>query len=142
MVRDNKGVTLIELLAVLALLTLILTLATSVHLFGQKQMSNQTTQIENQANVRLAINILTKEIRKANSVKASDNVLTINGTDTYKVENHEIKKNGTTLVSLIKELKVSEVEDKNEKKIIINITSISDKNNHEVTLSTEIYIRK
>ncbi|MCC3356544.1 prepilin-type N-terminal cleavage/methylation domain-containing protein [Bacillus sp. REN16] len=137
MVRNNKGVTLIELLAVLALLTLILTLATSVHLFGQRQTSNQTSQIENQANVRLAINILTREIRKANSVEVSNNVLNIDGT-IYKLENNAITKKGSALVSSIKDLQVI----KNKNKIQIDITSISDKNDQEVTLSTKIYIRE
>ncbi|WP_453994653.1 prepilin-type N-terminal cleavage/methylation domain-containing protein [Bacillus nitroreducens] len=138
MTRNNKGITLIELLAVLALLSMVLLLATSVHLFGQKQMSNQTSQIENQANVRLAINILTKEIRKANRTEVSNNVLTINNTDTYTLEKNEITKNGVAIISSIKDLKIS----KDGNKIKIDVTSIPDKNNQEVGLSTEIFIRE
>src|SRR5690606_4741485 len=107
-------------------------------LFGQKQMSNQTSQTENQTNVRLAINLLTKEIRKAHRPEVSNNVLTNNNTDTYTLEQNEITKNEDAIISAIKDLKIS----KEGNKIKIDVTSIPVKNNQEVGLSTEIFIRE
>lgn len=71
---------------------MVILLASSVQLFGQKQVNNQTNEIQNQSNVRLALNIVTKEIRKASNVSVTNNVLTINNTDIYKLENNILKK--------------------------------------------------
>lgn len=90
--KNEKGITLIELLAALALVSMVILLASSVQLFGQKQVNNQTNEIQNQSNVRLALNIVTKEIRKASNVSVTNNVLTINNTDIYKLENNILKK--------------------------------------------------
>jgi len=103
MFKNEKGVTLIELLAVLALLSVILLLVNSVHLFGQKQMNLQTKEVQNQSDVRLAINLITKEIRKANLVEVptTNDQLTINGKDVYKLEGTTLKKNSEDIASNI-----------------------------------------
>lgn len=89
--NTEKGLTLVEVLAGIVLLSMILLLATSVHLFAQKQVNTQEETIQVQSNERLALNRITGEIRKANSVATKDNVLTINGTEQYKLV-------GTTLI--------------------------------------------
>ncbi|MEH7276290.1 PilW family protein [Neobacillus vireti] len=103
MFKCEKGVTLVELLAALALISIIVLLASSIHLFGQKQMTVQSKEIQNQSDERLAMNIITKEIRKAQSVEvvAATNQLIINSTDVYTLVGTIIKKNGTTFLSNI-----------------------------------------
>lgn len=47
MVKDNqRGITLVELLAVLAILSVIILLIGSAHLFGQKQLIYQTDELD------------------------------------------------------------------------------------------------
>ncbi|AGK55095.1 PilW family protein [Bacillus sp. 1NLA3E] len=136
--KNEKGITLIELLAALALVSMVILLASSVQLFGQKQVNNQTNEIQNQSNVRLALNIVTKEIRKASNVSVTNNVLTINNTDIYKLENNILKKNNEPLISNIQSFTITKTEDK----VTITITNTPSNNQPKTTLSATIYLRK
>lgn len=69
MIKSEKGVTLIEVVSALALLSTVLFLAGSVHFFSQKQMTVQSAEVRTQSNVRLAAKLLTKDIRRAVNVE-------------------------------------------------------------------------
>ena len=145
--NNEKGVTLIELLAALSLLSIILLLASSVHLLGLKQSSSQTSEIQNQSNVRLAMNIITREIRKASTVSfiniddtdSSNDQLKINGVDIYKLENKNITKNADPLITNIQTFTLKKVKDD---MYTITIANIPSNNLPQTTLSSTIYIRK
>ncbi|MEH7223078.1 prepilin-type N-terminal cleavage/methylation domain-containing protein [Bacillus sp. JJ1566] len=130
MKKCEKGVTLIELLAAISLLSIILLLASSVHLFGQKQMNSQTIEVQTQSQERLAANLITKEIRKAKTVEVNNpNELTINGTDVYKLDGTIIEKNNKELITNIDAFNVS----KNGNQVILKIGELPE---------TTIYIRE
>lgn len=141
MEKNEHGFTLIEVLSTLALLSLIILLASSVNLFGQKQVINQTKEIQNQANVRLALNIITKEIRSVSpqNITVSNNILTIetkkNTTNVYKLENSTLKKNGQAMISDIQKFDLSTTSDS----ITISITA---QTTPPENLTTTIYYRK
>ena len=146
-IRTNeKGVTLIELLAALSLLSVILLLATSIHMLGLKQSSSQITNIQNQSNIRLAMNIITREIRKASTVSFvniddavnTNDQLIINGVDVYKLENKSITKNANTLISNIQTFTLKKVKDG---MYTITIANIPSNNSPLTTISSTIYIR-
>jgi prepilin-type N-terminal cleavage/methylation domain-containing protein len=138
MVKNQKGVTLIELLAAIALLSIVLLLANSIHLFGQKQMTDQTTEIQNQANVRLAMDIITKQVRKASTIYVDNyGVLTLD-TDIYKLDNNNLTKNNQPLVTNLQKFDLQ--YDGN--KIKVTIADLPNSNTPQTTLSTTIYIRK
>nr|WP_309099760.1 prepilin-type N-terminal cleavage/methylation domain-containing protein [Fredinandcohnia onubensis] len=108
MIKSERGVTLVELLAAISLLSIVLLLASSVHLFGQKQMNSQSNEVQIQSQERLAANLITKEIRKAKTVEViNPNQLTINDTDTYKLEGTTIKKNNEEFMTKINGFSVS-----------------------------------
>lgn len=108
MKTNEKGVTLIELLAALSLLSMIILLASSIHIFVQKQMNSQTKEIQTQSDERLAINIITKEIRKARTVEIkTPNELTINGTTVYRLDGTTLKRNNDPCISNINYFTVS-----------------------------------
>ena len=138
--KSEEGVTLIELLAALTLLSIIILLASSVNIIGQKQATTQNTEIQGQTNVRLGLNIITKEIRSAESVSAINNILTIKKNNEevkyfLDTDNHILKKNGEPLISNIKKFKIEQTTD--------NITiSISSNNTPSTTLETTLYFRK
>lgn len=67
-INNQSGLTLVELLASLVLITLVLIMVTSIHLMGLKQYNTQSQTIKHQENVRLAMTSLTKAIRRADSV--------------------------------------------------------------------------
>lgn len=130
MKKSEKGVTLIELLAAISLLSIILLLASSVHLFGQKQMNSQTSEVQVQSQERLAANLITKELRKAKTVEIKNpNELTINGTDVYKHKATTIEKNNKEFITNINGFKVS----KDGKQVTLKIGELPE---------TTIYIRE
>lgn len=66
---NNKGVTLIEILVSFAIMSMVMILITTIFVFGQNQYKNQSAHAQSQGDVRLAMNILTKEIRSADPAK-------------------------------------------------------------------------
>ncbi|WP_186576255.1 PilW family protein [Aquibacillus kalidii] len=137
--NNEKGITLVELLATLAIMSMIILLISSVHIFGQKQFTSQTEQIDNQANVRLVVNTLTKEIRTVgeNTVFVNEGTLTV-GTDSYKLVNNDLLKNDVLFVSDIDEFNV----EKDGNKLTISVESLPNQFNKTSSLSTVVYIRE
>ena len=113
MIKSEKGITLVELLVALALLSVILLLASTIHLFAQKQMNNQAAAFQSESNVSLAINIITKEIRSATSVSAANNVLTIittnNTTNVYQLNGSTLTKNNQPIITDLKQFDLSSI---------------------------------
>lgn len=130
MIKSERGVTLVELLAAISLLSIVLLLASSVHLFGQKQMNSQSDEVQKQSQERLAANLITKEIRKAKTVEVKNpNQLTVNDTDTYKLEGTTIKKNNDEFMTKINGFSVT----KNGNRVSLKIGNLPE---------TTIYIRE
>ncbi|GAA5416245.1 hypothetical protein Pryu01_01277 [Paraliobacillus ryukyuensis] len=137
--REERGMTLVELLAALALLSIIIMLVGSVMFFGQKQYSKQTETIAKQDEVRFVMSTITKAIRShhADEVTVADSVLTI-GTDQYKLNTSQLLKNSVVLSDQIAVFNVI----KQDEQIDITIGSTSDEYNEKQTLSTVIYLRE
>ncbi|KOP64992.1 hypothetical protein AMS62_06810 [Bacillus sp. FJAT-18019] len=66
---DQKGVTLVELLAATVLVTIVLSLAYSFFVFGVKSFQRANEQSELQDNVRLVSHTITNDLRYAREVK-------------------------------------------------------------------------
>lgn len=138
MLKNQQGVTLVELLAAISLLSIFLLLASSIHLFGQNEMTYQTTEIQNQSNVRLAMNLITKQIRKASTISVNNNVITIDNTDVYKLDNNSLTKNSQPLITNLQKFDIQFTGDQ----ITVSIADLPSNNIPQTTLSTTIYIRK
>jgi Tfp pilus assembly protein PilW len=139
MIKNEKGLTIVELLAALTLLSCILLLTGSILLFGQKQMTNQSTEIQNQSNLRLALSVITKEIRKAASVTVNNNVLTLNDSDVYKLDsNNNLTKNNLPIISNLQQFMIQMTGDQ----ITITLADLPSNNLPQTTLSTTIYVRR
>lgn len=74
---NKKGITLVELLIVFALISMILSIAYSLNIFGIKSFSKASSQANVQENVRLAVDFITKEARYATQLEILDYVETI-----------------------------------------------------------------
>lgn len=98
MIKNEKGVTLIELIVSLAIFSVVVSLTLSVLLFGSRAFKKQTNESNDLLNVRNAIAYLTKEIRKADKVDIRNGILTLNERDVYILENNAIMKNSTPIV--------------------------------------------
>ncbi|KOR87700.1 PilW family protein [Paenibacillus solani] len=66
---DQKGATLIELLAATVLVTIVLSLVYSFYVFGVKSFQRANEQSELQDNVRLVSHTITNDLRYAREVK-------------------------------------------------------------------------
>lgn len=114
--ESEKGVTLIEVLAALALLSIIMLLASSIHIFSQKQMGHQSKEIQVQSNVRLAAKVLTKDIRKSDSVTIiSSSKFEVNKAnltvDRYEFKDNTLYKNDQPFISDIQSFTINKNPD-------------------------------
>lgn len=141
MYKNEKGITLVELLAVLAIMSVVIALISSVHLFGQKQYRDQSETMEHQSEVRVAVSQITKDIRKVSnySVNMGTNLFII-GDFTYTLDGTKIKRNDTVISEEISDFSMTFDED--NKKIDLKITSLSDNKGKQHSINTSIYLRE
>ncbi|GGH86076.1 prepilin-type N-terminal cleavage/methylation domain-containing protein [Pullulanibacillus pueri] len=144
-IKNTRGLTLVEVLAVIVLLTLVFLLANALHLFGLKQYDIQTEEIKNQSQVRLAMIELTKEIRSADRVEVSEthDRFTITHSDQIKTftlnkQDHTIDKNGHPLIEGISTFSIIQ----SGSKITLTLKSLPNKSGESVERSTDFYIRE
>lgn len=137
LIHNERGVTLIEVLGAMVVLSIVMVLIANVHIFGQKQFVNQTEQVSHEADVRLAMNILTKEIRSASSISVTNNTIQ---TDTGKIElkGSTLQKGSKTIGENIASFSAVQ-KDGN---ITLTIKSKANGNQKASSLSTTLYIRK
>lgn len=144
--KNERGVTLIEVIVAFALLTMILLLISNVHLSGQRQFTDQTEQIDGQANVRLAFKWMTTDVRKygnvhdVNEVQSSMKVGDISYT--YSKADKTILRDGAVIAENIDSFRM-EYDEAQEK---LTLTIKNAETPHQKDLSKEfktvIYIRK
>ena len=144
--KNDAGFTLVELLASLAILSLIIGLIGSVTMFGIKQYDNQTFEAEQANDYSYALTVLSKEIRSAKSVTVANGSITVDGviyaqTGTQLIKTAEDSSQEVLADYLptdgfkVSEFKVSEIETN-------NIIAITIKNNESKTYQTTIYLRR
>jgi|BioPla2DNA2_1021312.scaffolds.fasta_scaffold20553_4 prepilin-type N-terminal cleavage/methylation domain-containing protein len=138
-IKNSKGVTLIELIVVLGLVSLVLLVGYNLLPLGLNTFGMQTENIDNQSRARQAIRQISGEIRKASSVDVIDEYsIDIDGV-LYKFQEDEntLLRDGNDFMSGIKLFTTS----RNGNEINLEITTLA-KDSHEVTLSTLINIRE
>ena len=71
--RNERGLTLIEVLAATVIGTMLILLIGNALLFGLKQYKNQSTKAQELTDVTFVAKVITKEIRKATEIKTYNN---------------------------------------------------------------------
>lgn len=138
MIKNNKGITLVELIVALAIFSIIISLTFSMLLSGNRTFNMQIDDVEDFSSVRNGMDYITREIRKADKVDVLlNNILKLNETDDYdgdiyKLHNNSITKNGSIVISNINEFNIK----RDNSKIDIEI-----KGKENPPLSSTIYIR-
>lgn len=143
--KNDAGFTLVELLASLAILSLIIGLIGSVTMFGIKQYDKQTFEAEQANDYSYALTVLSKEIRSAESVTIAEGSITVDGivyaqSGTQLIKTAEDSSQEVLADYLptdgfkVSEFKVSEIETN-------NIIAITIKNSESKTYQTTIYLR-
>ncbi|GAA0294753.1 prepilin-type N-terminal cleavage/methylation domain-containing protein [Gracilibacillus halotolerans] len=161
MKSNQRGFTLVELLAAITLASLVIILLGSVHLFAQKQYNTQTESVNHQKEVRLAMTSITQQLRTVtfsndgenlenqedNPVEFNDNTLTIDGDKTYHwdEQSRTITLDGAVLTKGIATFDVDLCTDKTvctERYIILTIESEQNKQGKIAELTSTIYFRE
>lgn len=113
--KSESGVTLVELLASLSILMIVILLAGSINIFGQRQFVNQTKSAEIANDLSYALNIMSSDLRRQslNNVYIDNNKIYIKTDEqdefstspTYSVnERNQLIKNDTVIADSISEL--------------------------------------
>ncbi|SEM51711.1 Type IV pilin N-term methylation site GFxxxE [Paenisporosarcina quisquiliarum] len=141
--NNEKGITLVELLAAVVLASIVMLLVFSVLMSGTKQYKNQLEKNNQLTDISYALKMITKDIRKTENPQIiSKSEIELNGINYSKVGN-TITRNGDVIA---RDIEIFFVDDGyetgkyNEKNIkwFIEIKSLDQKE----TKKTEIYIRK
>lgn len=138
---DETGITLVELLAAISILSIVILLAGSVHMFGQRQFINQTKSASQENDISYALTVITTDLRKLSKGEITEVADSSIETDRYSYKfnlgRKQLEKGDTILVegvtgSFTKLLKEEEMEG-------VQIT-ISSGNSKE--FKTTIYFRR
>ena len=133
-IKNQNGVTLVELLAVIVITGFILVLISNIHFFGQKQYKDQTQNTGNLNNLTYTMKVITKEIRKSKDVKVvSPNEMNLDDVQ-YKFDStsKSINKDGMLFIADVKDFKIQQ----SGEELRIEITNLSNKK-----LKTTILVR-
>lgn len=104
--KDETGITLVELLAVLVLMSLVIALGGAVHMFGQKQFRAQTESASQNNDYSYAMTVMSSDLRKvplsevASRITLNDNpeIIKIEGGPTYKYTGSQLTRNDEIIV--------------------------------------------
>lgn len=136
--RSEDGLSLVELLAVLAISSIIILFISTIHIFIQNQYNSQSTEVKELTDVTVAMRAITKDIRSAEGIIDSENPKELilvfeEGNVSYLFENETLKKNGTSYIYELEDFEAVY----NDPNIQLKIVSQSGKE-----AKTEIVLRK
>lgn len=142
LIKNMRGITLIEILAVTVITSIIAILVFSLIQASVNQQIQQTRKTDNLNDITYALKIVTKDIRRSTSAKVSEENLELTFIDaskaTYSVEDEQLKKtNGANSEIIINGIGCAEFS--GEDVILIKLSNTSECSEGQ---STEIHVRK
>ena len=135
--KSNKGITLAELIIFTCLIFVILTLAYSIYLFGIQGYINNVSSIENQSNLRIAMEHITYHIRRSKKVSVREHSLLI-GDESYSLSNNILMNKNNQLAMGISEFFYDKVS---PSLVYVRISSIPDEKQQKFSLEAYFYIK-
>lgn len=156
--RDNRGMTLIELVVAIAILSVVIFAITTFYVTGVKGFARESSTANNQTEIKRLSNEIAKEIRRSKEVSfnPSDGKLTLVDPNDKTVFFH--KESGNTFfkgfgiknadgtfstdyeLSISKRINVFDVTITGDK-ITVTLESIENSEGETYSLETELYIR-
>ena len=145
----QKGMTLIELVIGLGLMSMVLAVLYAIFCTGLKSFDRQMENANSQTTARQTLSYIGREIRRADNIEVyGDNkwlVVEYGGSEIEYEFNHLNNilyrvKNGTKnpMIEGIKDFNIEELHGT----YFLNITVISDRHNNPITISTQIRMRE
>lgn len=137
--KNENGFTLVELLASLAILSMIISLIGSVTMFGIKQYDTQTTAASQSNDYTYALTVLSKEVRSAEKVEISEGSISVDGIVFVQDGSRLIKKTNADQEILAEDVKSGgfQIVKNANKTIVITLESAKQK-----IYETTIYLRR
>lgn len=129
------------MLAAISILSVVILLAGSIHIFGQRQFIAQSESAAQANDMSHALTVMTTDLRKLDSEKVTvenENKIIVDNVAIYSVENRQLKKGD---IVLAEEVTAQFIKDENENSIRIIIENIVEsglKKKYETT----IYFRR
>lgn len=136
--KSESGFTLVELLAALAILSLVIILAGSIHIFGQKQFVQQSEQVSQINDLRYIMASIEQDVRQTPKAEIKFEEDLIVGNTTYSHQGTALYENSELLSNQISVFEVV----LNEDKIDISLSSTINGKNKKEVVSTIIYFRR
>jgi type II secretory pathway pseudopilin PulG len=139
---NKKGITLLELVIAIGILSMVVALCYSLYLTGVRGFLRESTSVNNQFNVRHASNAIGRQIRRAETATVNAGKLNItypNGSSlVYRLQGDAIMEGSNKLVEGIDNFTVSKTGDT----IFLTIRSEENSDDEAYELSSQITIRK
>ena len=141
--KEERGLTLIEVLAATVIGSIVILLIGNALIFGLKQYKNQSEKAQDLTSVTIVAKAVTKDIRKATSVEVKDGDLILEIEDgipdiyIFDEESKIIFKNEKELFTGIELFKISMSNNK-----LTLIIKGKDKNGTPEEINTELSLRK
>ncbi|MCC5890395.1 MAG: prepilin-type N-terminal cleavage/methylation domain-containing protein [Alkalibacterium sp.] len=141
--KREDGLTLVELLASLAILSVVILLVGSVHIFGQTQFISQTESAGQSNDLRYSLTVISRDVRQAEEISFESGELRL-GASTYSHSGTELRRNGELLSSRVQSFTVSgnNFENDFDEKAIITLDSTPNRQGKTQTYETTIYFRR
>ncbi|WP_186321529.1 PilW family protein [Bacillus sp. FJAT-22090] len=137
-VNNEKGITLVELLAAIVLASIVMLLVYNVLMAGTKQYKNQLEKNNQLTEISYALKMITKDIRKTEKPQIiSSSQIKLNDVN-YSKDGNTITRNGVVIASSIKRFQVT----RDNIKWVIEIESTNQISGKTGKVEkTEIYLR-
>ncbi len=130
---NQDGLTLIEILAVMVLLSIITSSIFGLLISGNKNFERQSDNNSQLNELTFVLKQVTKDVRQSSTVQISSNILTLDSTTyLYNVNTQSLERNGQVLSTSIKQFQVLQ----NNNQLFIAITGIFGK-----TVQTTVVLR-
>lgn len=136
--KTEEGITLVELLASIAILSIVILLVGSVHIFGQTQFISQTETAIQSNDLRFSLSLVSRDVRQAGIVEDIDESTYVVGDYTYSFRRPNLFRNGERLSSRVDEFKILPADDHAE----IIIKSTTKRQSQDESYQTTIYFRR
>lgn len=135
--KSEEGFTLVELLASIALLSVVILLVGSVHIFGQSQFINQTESASQSNDLRYSLSVISRDVRSAEVVTVEGATLSADDI-TYTLANSTLRRNGEVLSTRVSDFTPESIPDG----VHITILSTVNRQNQSKEYETTIYFRR
>lgn len=137
---NKKGMTLIELVVVMAVLGLVLSGVTIIIGFASNFFSEEDSSIIRQENLRLVTVNFEKDVRKSNQDVSENSGCVLVGTINYCLSDNDMTRNGLKIAEEIATFDVSLASDDSYLDLLVVTTP--DERGNTAQAETRIYLRK